>query len=69
MTISEVIQYCLYKSLYMYDIRRYKNIPALTFIAAQYCRMDSVMAIKRCVSDRRKQHNTTVRQDNPSTSI
>lgn len=30
---------------------------------AQYCRVESVMAIKRCVSDRRKQHNTTVRQN------
>lgn len=33
----------------MYDIRHYKNIPVLIFIAAQYCRVDSVMAIKRCV--------------------
>lgn len=28
----------------------YKNIPVLTFMAAQYCRVDSVMAIKQCVS-------------------
>lgn len=43
----------------------YENIPVLTFMEAQYCRVDSVMAIKQCVP---AWHNATVRQGNPYVS-